>query len=187
MREGGFLLQRFRHLPQVHFEPQRQCTLRVHGEASAEPFERLANSLWRGRRNAGPLARFEGARRGSSRSFCRRSWRLRASSRSKASPRAVHMFVLLHSLQRRRARRSRGSCGVRLVSPSPASSLALRHYSPDPSSGRSTCRMRPLGWMSTWRSGPLPELTNLCGTPAGTTTIWPPLTSIVASPTVKVT
>src|SRR5215211_4503347 len=62
----------------------------------------------------------------------------------------------------------------------------LRPYSHNASSGMSTCRMRPLGWMSTCRSGPLPELMNLCGTPAGTTTIWPPVASIVASPTVKV-
>ena len=46
--------------------------------------------------------------------------------------------------------------------------------------------MRPLGWMSTCLSGPDPELTNLWGTPAGATTIWPALTSIVSSPTVKV-
>ena len=64
--------------------------------------------------------------------------------------------------------------------------LVLKPFGGHASSGMSTCLMRPLGWMSTCRSGPAPELTNLCGTPAGTTTIWPPVTSIVTSPTVKV-
>ena len=41
------------------------------------------------------------------------------------------------------------------------------------SSGTSTCSMRPLGWMSTCLSGPFPEFTNLWGTFAGATTIWP--------------
>jgi hypothetical protein len=33
---------------------------------------------------------------------------------------------------------------------------------------------------------PAPELTNLCATPAGTTTTWPPVASITSSPAVKV-
>jgi hypothetical protein len=62
----------------------------------------------------------------------------------------------------------------------------LCHYSPDTPSRILTCLMRPLGWMSTCLSEPLPEFTNLWGTPAGATTIYPALTSIVSSPTVKV-
>src|SRR5215208_6991865 len=44
-----------------------------------------------------------------------------------------------------------------------------------------------LACMSTCRSRPAPELTNLCATPAGTTTTWPPVASITSSPAVKVT
>ena len=43
-----------------------------------------------------------------------------------------------------------------------------------------------LACMSTCRRRVVPEFTNLCGTPAGTTTTCPPLTSIVSSPAVKV-
>src|SRR4028118_1808896 len=46
-----------------------------------------------------------------------------------------------------------------------------------------TCWMRPLGWMSTCLSGPLPEFTNLWGTPAGATTLLPALTHTLPSPT----
>src|SRR4028119_1939404 len=53
------------------------------------------------------------------------------------------------------------------------------HESP----GIFSCRMRPLGWMSTCLSGPVPVLTNLWGTPAGATTIWPAPASIVAAAT----
>jgi hypothetical protein len=42
------------------------------------------------------------------------------------------------------------------------------------------------GMYATCRSRPAPELTNLCATPAGTTTTCPPLASITSSPTVKV-
>ncbi len=45
---------------------------------------------------------------------------------------------------------------------------------------------RSLACMSTCLSLPVPEFTNLCGTPAGTTTTWPPSTSVVSSPDVKV-
>jgi hypothetical protein len=48
---------------------------------------------------------------------------------------------------------------------------SLKPFGGYASAGMSSCLMRPLGWMSTCRSGPVPELTNLCGTPAGTTTI----------------
>jgi hypothetical protein len=40
-------------------------------------------------------------------------------------------------------------------------------YSSATSSGILVCRMRPLRWISTCLSGPVPELPNLCGTPAG--------------------
>src|SRR5215208_5850115 len=47
--------------------------------------------------------------------------------------------------------------------------------------------IRPLACMSMCLARPAPELTYLCGTPAGTTKIWSSLASIVSSPTVKVT
>ena len=34
---------------------------------------------------------------------------------------------------------------------------------------------------------PVPESTNLCATPPGTTTTWPPVASMTSSPAVKVT
>ena len=44
-----------------------------------------------------------------------------------------------------------------------AEPLALKPCRNHASAGMSTCVMRPLAWMSTWCSGLVPELTNLCG------------------------
>lgn len=46
---------------------------------------------------------------------------------------------------------------------------------------------RSLACMSICLRRPVPEFTNLCGTPAGTTTTCPPFASITSSPAIKVT
>src|SRR5215203_94107 len=62
----------------------------------------------------------------------------------------------------------------------------LRFRHPVSRSSSHSVVMRRLVWMSMCRACPVPELTNLCGTPAGATTICPPVASTLASPTVKV-
>ena len=46
--------------------------------------------------------------------------------------------------------------------------------------------VRRLVWMSMCLARLVPELTNLCGAPAGAITIFPPVALMVSSPTVKV-
>src|SRR5215213_6641858 len=106
-----------------------------------------------------------------------RPWKGRAAARARSTP---AKRALAHSLLCVGAAGSGSS--YRTTQPCRGALLAR---SAVPHSGHCVS-MRATGWMLTWRCVAA-RLTNLCGAPAGTTTMSPALASIVLSPTVKST
>ena len=103
-----------------------------------------------------------------------RTWRLAAGLLSKVIdlPRRTLAAAALAAAHVRHRGGAAGASG-------PSGSTRLGHSSHSVTKWSLAC-------MSTCRSRPAPELTNLCATPAGITTTCPPFTSITSSPAVKV-